>query len=48
MAIPSITDAVYAAPTKLIVPAVPTLAPSSCITTPLPAAITPVKFEPSP
>ena len=33
---------------KSIVPAVPTLDPLSLITTPDPAAITPVKFEPSP
>ena len=33
---------------KLIVPAVPTLDPSCCTTTPEPDAVTPVSPEPSP
>jgi len=40
--------AVTAAPTKLIVPAVPTLPPSSWITTPVPDATIPVNPDPSP
>jgi len=48
VAIPEEKVAVTPAPTKLIVPAVPMVVPSSLITIPVPEATTPVSAEPSP